>query len=253
MGFSLNTCRLKLHMTQNDHGRHANIVKGKCEHFISEHFSISLNRLMLVKVLLKCAIRFSILLVGISEFLYANFSFTCVRCTHLFKSKRGRWTSTHLISHHAVSGLCGGLPRQFDRCIRQTFRFNILRHAWNCEKTQRCERRTVQFKETDRLYAPSLQSCPRLSERVLRQLSEAYHLIGSLCVAPLSISASGWLFCLCSLFCSLTKATRPHESCCEIQPINKLTPDFAAQPAKQQFYISYTENIPIRLTASVCN
>ena len=39
----------------NNHGRHTSVVKGKC------------------------AIRFSILLVRISEFLYANFSSTCVR------------------------------------------------------------------------------------------------------------------------------------------------------------------------------
>ena len=46
---------------------------------VCEHFSISLNCLMVVKVLLKCAIRFSIL--------YANFSFTCVRCTQILKSR----------------------------------------------------------------------------------------------------------------------------------------------------------------------
>ena len=40
------------------------------------HFSISLNRMMAVKVLLKCAIHFSISLVRISEFLYANVSST---------------------------------------------------------------------------------------------------------------------------------------------------------------------------------
>ena len=49
-------------------------------------FSVSLNRLMVVKVLLKCPIRFSISLVRISEFPFANFSSTCKRCTHLLKS-----------------------------------------------------------------------------------------------------------------------------------------------------------------------
>ena len=51
-----------------------------------QHFSISRNHLMVVKVLLKCAIRFSISLVHISEFLYANLSFTCIRCVHLLKN-----------------------------------------------------------------------------------------------------------------------------------------------------------------------
>ena len=56
------------------HGeREASIV---CE----QHFSISVNGWTGVKVLLKCAIRFSILLVRISGFLYANVSSTCVRC-----------------------------------------------------------------------------------------------------------------------------------------------------------------------------
>ena len=37
-----------------------------------QHFSIPLNRVMVVKVLLKCSIHFSISLVRISEFLYEN-------------------------------------------------------------------------------------------------------------------------------------------------------------------------------------
>ena len=45
---------------------------------------------IVVKVLLKCAIRFSILLVRISKFLYANFSSIYVRCAHLLKSLRDR-------------------------------------------------------------------------------------------------------------------------------------------------------------------
>ena len=44
------------------------------------------NRLMVVKVLLKCDIRLSILLVRIFKISYGNFSSTCVRCTHLLKS-----------------------------------------------------------------------------------------------------------------------------------------------------------------------
>ena len=51
-----------------------------------QHFSILLNRLMVVKVLLECAIHFSILLVRIPKFLYANVSSICVRCTHLLRS-----------------------------------------------------------------------------------------------------------------------------------------------------------------------
>ena len=47
---------------------------------------------MVVKVLLKCAIRFFISSVRISEFLYANcLTFTCVRCTHLLKTWRDHW------------------------------------------------------------------------------------------------------------------------------------------------------------------
>ena len=55
--------------------RKARIV---CEHFLSQ------NRLMnpVVKVLLKCVIRFSVFsLIRISELLYANSSPTCLRCT----------------------------------------------------------------------------------------------------------------------------------------------------------------------------
>ena len=46
----------------------------------------------------KCALEmrhpflYFVRLVPISEFLYANFSFTCVRCTYLLKSWCDRWT-----------------------------------------------------------------------------------------------------------------------------------------------------------------
>ena len=59
--------------------------KSKARIVYEQHFSISLNRLIVVKALLKCAICFSISLVLISEFVYATFSPTCVRCTHLLK------------------------------------------------------------------------------------------------------------------------------------------------------------------------
>ena len=60
-----------------------------------------------VKVLLKCAIHLSISLVRISEFLYANFSSTCVRCTHLLKSYR--WLTFETLQKTLQRGTCSEL------------------------------------------------------------------------------------------------------------------------------------------------
>ena len=64
---------------------------------VCEHFNISLNRLMVVKVLLKCAIRFP---------LFRRYAFQCTQIFRslLLKSKRGRCQgvkSTHSMRPHS--------------------------------------------------------------------------------------------------------------------------------------------------------
>ena len=68
----------------------------------------------------KCVIRFSILLVRISGFLYANFSSTSVRFTHLLKSKRDRWP---------VLGSCCSLQTYSTCWLCYGFHKNVVSYA----------------------------------------------------------------------------------------------------------------------------
>ena len=90
-GLGLNTCQTKHDANDHVHSRvcvrKARIVCKEKFNFAESFDELSGKRAFEMRHYFVSLFLF----VGISEFLYANFSSTCVRCTHLLKSWRDRW------------------------------------------------------------------------------------------------------------------------------------------------------------------